>query len=890
MSLTSGTKLGPYEILSAIGAGGMGEVYRARDTKLNRDVAIKVLPTSLTADSERLARFQREAQVLAALNHPHIAAIHHVEEAGDTPALVMELVEGETLAERIARGPIPVDEAMPIARQIAEALEAAHEQGIIHRDLKPANIKVRHDGTVKVLDFGLAKLTESSIASPANPSAASLSPTITSPALMTGLGTLLGTAAYMAPEQAKGRPADKRSDIWAFGAVLYEMLTGRRAFGGEDVSDTLAHVLMKKPDWTALPADTPAPVRTLLRRCLEKDRRRRIESASDARLEIDDALTAPADEVTSEGLRRAPPRSPTLARLPWALAAVLLVALVALLATGGLPGSRSLVQGNPHAYRSAILPPTDLSGLPGTRLALSPDGAKLAFVAPGPKGRVMLWVRPLEGEAQPLAGTEDAGAPFWSPDGRFLAFIADGKLKKIDAAGGLALTLCDALSVAPGTWNRDDVILFTPTNTSPLYRVSAAGGTPAPINVLDTKVGETRQLWPVFLPDGRHFLYSSLGGGGRELGVYVGILGSADRTQLLKNSSNAAYGNGQLLFLNGSTLVTQPFDATRLSLSGAPVPIAQPIETTANAHGGTFAVSQTGVLAYQTLPSPDSQLIWYDRAGKQLAVVGERASTDGPLMLSPDGRSALINGGENHDTWVVDVKSGLRRRFTFGPTENAYAIWSPDGGRIVFGSSRKGHIDLYQKAANGAGDEELLLADTLDKFQTSWSRDGRFILYTAVSGTTSADLWVLPLFGDRKPYQVVRTPFSENQGKFSPDGRWIAYSSNESGRVEVYVTPFPGPAGKQQISTNGGDHPQWRHDGKEIFFMNGNALIATPVTADGARFDVGVAQQLFDLRPAGIGSPYDVSPDGQRILVNTAEQTGPLPITLVVNWPALLKP
>jgi eukaryotic-like serine/threonine-protein kinase len=337
-------------------------------------------------------------------------------------------------------------------------------------------------------------------------------------------------------------------------------------------------------------------------------------------------------------------------------------------------------------------------------------------------------------------------------------------------------------------------------------------------------------------------------------------------------------------------LVTQPFDATRLSLSGAPAPIAQPLETTANAHGGTFAVSETGVLVYQTLSSSDSRLAWYDRTGKQLAVVGERDSTDGPVMLSPDGRSALINAGESRDNWVVDVKSGLRRRFTFGPAQNAYAIWSPDGGRIVFGSRRNGPIDLYEKAASGAGTEKLLLADTLDKFQTSWSTDGQFILYTAVSGTTSGDLWVLPLFGDRKPYQVVRTPFNESQGKFSPDGRWIAYSSNESGRVEVYVTPFPGPGGKQQISMSGGDRPQWRRDGKEIFFMNGNALIAAPVSFDQARLDVGAPQRLFNLRPAGIGSPYDVSPDGQRILVNTVDdQIGPRPITLVVNWPSLLK-
>jgi Tol biopolymer transport system component len=717
------------------------------------------------------------------------------------------------------------------------------------------------------------------------------SPTITTPA-MTQAGLILGTAAYMSPEQAAGKPVDKRSDLWSFGVVLLEMLTGRQVFSGETVSHVVAAVLKDEPDWGKLPPSTPPPIRRLLRRCLEKDRRRRIASASDGGLEIDDALAAPAGGVGPESPRGAGQQPPSLVRRPWVAASVLLVAFAVTLAVGGLPGSRSAAQGNTHPYRSAILPPSDLSGPPGTRLALSPDGTKLAFVAPGSNGRVMLWVRSLDGLVeQALAGTEDAGGPFWSPDGHSLAFVAGGKLKKIDAAGGLVLALCDALSSeAAGTWNRDDVILFAPTNTSPLFRVPAAGGTPAPATVLDTTVGEVRHLWPIFLPDGRHFLYSAVGSAGRELGVYVGLLDSANRTQLLKTSSNAAYANGQLLFLTGSTLVTQPFDAAHLSLRGAPVPIAEPIETTQNAHGGTFAVSENGVLAYQTLSSRDSRLIWYDRTGKQLAVVGDRASTDGPVLLSPDGRSALINAGEDHDTWIVDVKSGLRRRFTFGPVDNIYAIWSPDSGHIVFGSRRKGHIDLYQRAASGVGDEELLLADTYDKFQTSWSPDGRFILYTAVSSKTSGDLWVLPLFGDRKPYPIVNTAFNESQGKFSPDGRWIVYSSNESGRAEVYVTPFPGPGAKRQISTQGGNRPQWPHEGHEIFFMSGNALMATSVAVEGARFDVGAAQRLFDLRPAGIGSPYDVSSDGQRILVNTAdEQNGPLPMTLVVNWPALLR-
>ena len=605
--LTAGTKLGPYEILSALGAGGMGEVYRARDTKLNRDVAIKVLPDLFANDPDRLARFKREAQVLASLNHPHIAAIYGLEDADGMRALVLELVEGPTLADRIAQGPIPLDEALPIARQIADALEAAHEQGIIHRDLKPANVKVTPEGKVKVLDFGLAKALGTGTAEaapyagdganvgrPFRGADAANSPTLTTPAA-TLAGVILGTAAYMSPEQARGKPVDRRADIWAFGCVLFEMLAGRQAFDtGETVSDAIAAILTREPDVTALPASTPAHIRTLLRRCLQKDPQKRLPHIGIARLEIDEG---PAD--TTALLQPAvAPRKGLLssAGLAWSVAAVLLLAATALAATMYVRRAPD----DSHVYRTTILLPAHLMGSPATRLALSPDGRRLAFVAPDPTGRPMLWVRPLDGlTAQPLPGTESGQAPFWSPNGRFIAFFAGGKLKKIDASGGPALTLCDATSATPGTWNRDDVILFTPTPGSPISRVAAAGGTPSPVTLIDTKAGEGRHAFPYFLPDGRHFLYLALNGGNAPLGVYAGLLDSTDRKRLLDGGANAMYAQGFLVFLREATLMAQAFDAARLELTGDPAPLAESVQIGNPTRTGTFAVSEAGVLVYQ---------------------------------------------------------------------------------------------------------------------------------------------------------------------------------------------------------------------------------------------------------------------------------------------------
>ena len=899
----------------------MGEVYRARDSKLNRDVAIKVLLPTVANDPDRLARFSREAQVLASLNHPNIAQIYGLEEGVDdgpakaghyiginvasgfsrTIAIVMELVEGEDLAQRMARGPIPLDEALPIARQIAEALEAAHDHGIIHRDLKPANIKVRSDGTVKVLDFGLAKAMDPAGASSAT---AMNSPTLSIHATEAGL--ILGTAAYMSPEQAAGKVVDKRSDLWAFGVVLLEMLTGRQTFAGESISHVLAAVLKDEPDWAALPPDTPASIRRLLRRCLEKDRKRRLPDAADVRLEIDEALTS-----SSEGAGMSPlvvnadPRSRGRLRMAWPVAAI----FAALAAAFAVAMSLRPAPAEAPVFRSTILVNESLGErAPSNRFALSPDGRQLAYIATVATGsvRVSLWLRALDGSGgQELAGTEGATAPFWSPDSRVIAFTVGGKLKKIAATGGTPVTIADAPLEGdgrgtPGTWNRDDVIVLPAPDFSSLVRVPAAGGgAPSAVTALDATSRETHHGFPFFLPDGRHFLfvaYNSL----VPLATYVGSLDSPQRVRLLEGVSNTQYANGSLIFVRGTTLMAQPFNAATLALTGEAAPIGEQVQmNTTVLRANAFSVSETGALIYQPGVSGGgaARLMWSDRTGKQTAALSDSAPYR-DLRLSPDGTQASVSlfddkGNGNSDIWIVDVVRALRTRFTFDPADEYSGLWSPDGVDIVFNSRRQGRLDLYRKAAGGAGGEDLLLADQLDKAPTSWSPDRQFILYHAVSPGTGNDVWVLPLSGARKPFPLLATPFDERWGSFSPNGRWVAYASDESGRTEVYVVPFPGAGAKRQVSDAAGNHPRWRRDGKELFYWNPDGrLMAAAVRSDAVRLDVEAVRPLFAMRSPGGGvrSFYDVSRDGQRFLHSVAaEQTTSTPITLVTNWPALLK-
>ena len=888
MALTLGTRLGPYEILSAIGAGGMGEVYKARDTKLDRDVAIKILPEAFAADAERVARFQREAKTLAALNHPNIAQIFGLEQAGDVHALAMELVAGDDLSQRIARGAIALDEALPIARQIAEALEAAHEHGIIHRDLKPANIKVRPDGTVKVLDFGLAKALD-----PAPTSDLSQSPTMSVAA--TRAGVILGTAAYMSPEQARGKAVDRRSDIWAFGCVLYEMLTGKRAFKGEDVSDTLAFVITKEPDWAALPPNTPPALRGLLRRCMEKDPKERLHDVADARIEIKDALTAPDAEVTRAVAT--PPRRRE--RIAWVLVAMAVVAIGAL----AIPATLSLRRAVPEPVVTRldiVTPPTS----DAFSFALSPDGRQLVFVASGEK-RSQLWLRPLDQvRAQPLVGTEGANYPFWAPDGHAVGFFADGKLKRIDLTGGVLQVLADAPFPRGGTWNPDGVIVFGPSAADPLVRVAATGGTVAPVTRLAAGQGSHR--WPQFLPDGRRFLFLMVTGQPQTHGVYVGSLDGGEPTRVMPAETAAAYAApGYLLLVSQGVLSAYPFDAARATVAGEPMPVAQEVGTDDGVFHSAFSVSAQGVLAHRAGAGARRQLVWIDRTGKMLGGIGspDESAHQSP-ELAPDGQRVALNRTVqgNIDVWLIDVGRGVPSRFTFDVAIDVSPVWSPDGRRVVFRSTRKGISDLFEKPASGTADEQPLLVTSQAKSPLDWSRDGRFLLFSMQDSKTATDLWVLPLMGERKPFAVLQSSFDEMEGQFSPDGRWLAYASNESGHYEIYVRTFPEAGGKWQISVTGGVQPRWRRDGHELFYVAPDTwLMAVPIrlAPDTHTLDAGTPVPLFPTRLATGGNiatagflartQYAVAADG-RFLINIAvDDVVTSPITVVLNWTAGLK-
>jgi serine/threonine protein kinase len=909
MLVTRGARIGAYEVLAPIGRGGMGEVYRARDTRLKRDVALKILPESFASDPDRLARFQREAEVLASLNHPNIAAIYGFEESGH--ALVMELVDGETLADRIARGPIPIDEALPIAKQIAEALEAAHEQGIIHRDLKPANIKVTPDGRVKVLDFGLAKLAESS-ASANVPGNASLSPTITSPALMTGVGVLLGTAAYMAPEQAKGRPADKRSDIWAFGCVLFEMLAGKRAFEGDDVADTLAAVLRGEPDWKAVPADTPPHLGAIAKGCLEKDRKARIPDISAVRFLIDKAaaLTTPAPAAIDPPADAKTNRS---ASRVWQAAAMILALTMVVGATAWWFASRQVTQ---SVTRFFVYPPEKTTFVTlnrvGTSVAISPDGSKLAFAARDGSGKILLWVRPIDSlTAQPLQGTDDAAYPFWSPDSRFIGYFAQQKLLKIAASGGPPQTVCNTASGGTGrggTWSQDGTIVFNTGPGGTLSRVSSAGGQPS--EFMRPAKGQIGYWFPWFLPDGRHFFFYSNGTSDDVAGVYVGSLDDAGSKRLAGADTAAVFDaqSSHLLFVRQGTLLAQSFDPTTLAVTGESFPIAERVESIVTPGIAAFSVSNNGILAYGLGAGTAAglQMAWFDRQGKQVEAVGPLANYRG-IDLAADGKrvAAHRHDGTGGDIWVTDLSRSATSRFTFDASqENSSPIWSPDGTRIVYGSFRNGKGGLYQKLANNAGTEERLVESNGPTLPMSWSPDGGSIVYEVNDPKTSNDLWMLPLSGDRKSSPLLHTPFGEGHGQISPDGKWLAYHSNETGRNEVYVQPFPSGVGKWQASTSGGSFPRWRRDGRELFYMSqpsGGKMMAVDVKSSGATFEAGTPRELFDspyvnlnhtgtVPGAGGYHTFAVSADGQRFLIphppsnDAASLT--LPIVVVENWAA----
>ena len=879
----------------------MGEVYRARDTKLNRDVALKVLPEIFALDADRLARFKREAQVLASLDHPNIGAIYGFEDSEGVQALVLQLVEGPTLADRVAQGPMSIEEALPIARQIAEALEAAHEKGVIHRDLKPANIKVTVDGHVKVLDFGLAKLLDRDGAiSGRGAESARLtnSPTITSPA-MTQMGIILGTAAYMSPEQAKGRAVDKRTDIWAFGCVLYEMLTGRRAFEGEDVSDTLAFILTREPDWNALSANMPAPIHRLLRRALQKDRSRRFESAADSRLEIDDALTSGPVDVSR----------PTNRRAPWIAAAA------ATLVLGALTGAwvMSLFR-QPHVeeqvLRVRIEPPPDGqfvlggAGLTVGTIALSPDAKAVAYLA-RVNGKTALWVRPLDASAAiQLPGTEGASFPMWAPDSQSLAFFAqrnlDRNLARIQLAGGRPVTIFDAPTRTPlgtftrgGTWSNDGSILFGSMTTG-LLRVSASGGMPTAVTMLDAARGEQSHENPQILPGGR-VLFAVLGNTSETSGTYAtSFANPAERIKVL-DDPGALYapandGTDYLIWQRGETLMAQRFDPVALKTEGETHVLATEPD------GARLLLSVSGDLLVYGLARSLSQLNWVDRAGKLLSAVGEPGHNF-MFRISPDDRNVLIQDSRSRDLWLLDTTRGLRSRFTARTRSvDSHPLWSPNGSVILFANLGG---DLFRKPANGASGEELVTQRRRTAFPTDWSGDGRWVIVYEVDPETKLDLWILPvtpdgkLREDVKPRPYARTPFNERFGRFSPGPtpRWVAYQSDESGRYEVYIDAFPEPRGKIRLSTAGGTFPQWRADGRELFYISPDyKLMAVSLKEAGNSIEPAAPHELFAISaPGTYMSPYEVTRDGQRFLVLSAQEEVSQSLTMIVNWPKLLK-
>jgi serine/threonine protein kinase len=872
MAIEIGTQLGSHEITGLLGKGGMGEVFRARDTKLKREVAIKILPEQFTRDSDRVTRFQREAEVLASLNHPNIAAIHNFDEAGGVRFLVLELVEGETLADRLERGAIPIDESLAIAKQICEGLEAAHEKGIVHRDLKPANVKITPDGKVKVLDFGLAKTFESEVSNPA----LSNSPTFIGAG--TNAGMILGTAAYMSPEQAKGFPADQRSDVFAFGCVLYQMLTGKPAFEGDTVSEIIAAVLKSEPDFNRLPVNLTRRMRELLERALAKNLRRRWQAIGDVRIEIELAMSSV--EAVSE--RPSPARN---SRLPWIAAGVATLAFVALAVTY----FRQTPPPTPQEMRVEIATPPTPAPLD---FALSPDGHYIVSVASG-DGSPRLWLRALDKtDSQPLPGTEGATMPFWSADSRSVGFFAASKLKRIDITGGAPQTLTNTSIALGGTWSRDGTIVFA-GSVGPLSRISASGGDVFPATRLDGP-GQAQHRFPQFLPDGRHFIYYSIGTA-ESLGIYLGSIDGGESKRVVSASTNGAYlAPDMILYMRESNLMAQHFDLKRFEVTGDPQRVAESVGSTGGAWGG-FSASSNGNVAYRGGGGALRQLTWYDRTGK---VMGVAIDQDPGTMLYPelspdDTRVALqrsIQG--NTDIWLFDLVRRGMTRFTFDPAIDLGPVWSPDGMRIAFASSRKGPYDLFVKLASGGGSEDVLLENKNNKYALEWSKDGRFLLYSEATSANGRDLLALPLTGnDRMPISVAQTRFEELNGQFSPDGRWVAYETNESGRFEIVVQPFPSATGKWQISTGGGSQPRWRPDSKELYFVSPDGkLMAAAVQASGSSFVPDAPVPLFRVSLAtGLGAnkdQYAVSRDGRFLLNQATEASANTPITLILNWKA----
>jgi eukaryotic-like serine/threonine-protein kinase len=898
MPLGPGTQLGPYEITAPLGSGGMGEVYRARDTRLERTVAIKILPVQFSSDPIRKQRFEREAKTISSLNHPHICVLHDVGSQNGIEYLVMECVEGETLAKRLEKGALPQEQVLKFGAQVADALDKAHRSGVVHRDLKPGNIMLTKSG-VKLLDFGLAK----PVAAMASLATVTVTAAKRSPA--TEQGTVVGTVQYMSPEQIEGKELDGRSDIFSLGAVLYEMLTGQKTFDGKSQLSVASAILEKEPAPISTVKPMPPPALDhALRRCLAKDPDDRWQTARDIAIELKwIADSDPSPSAAAPFMKRASSRERilTIALVLAAGAAITLGILYLKRPVPDSPVTRAYIKAEEG---SGFIFSGDQKGF-----AISPDGLNLAYVASttSPDSKSALWLRPMDSlRARLLPGTEAAGFPFWSPDSRYIGFFAGGKLKKIDTQGGPPAIICDAADGRGGSWNQQGDIVFTPTVNSPIYRVSASGGLIAQLTAQNPSNNETTHRWPSFLPDGRHYIF--LAGStftpseSATNSVVMGSLDSKETKLLFHTHYQAAYASGHMLFLRQSSLMAQPFDTKRLELTGDAVPIAeQVLEDSSIAHAW-FSPSANGLLLYAEGAAKNRQLVWFDRTGKQIgAVPGDDAYAG--IGLSRDGKKLVYYlDGTGFDVWDFDIARGVKTPLTFGASSgqgNLYPVWSPDGKYVAYTSYRNGKYGLYQKSADGSGGETLLL-EGIDHFRvpTSWSTDGKFLVYhEAVPGGTYANgvpggwsIWVLPLFGDHKAYPFIQSNFSAREANFSPDGKWLAYCSNESGEYRIYVVPFPGPGGKWQVSFGDGRGPLWRRDGKEIFYLSAdNKLMAVKVETSGGTFAAGGAHVLFDSHSYGVFGRYDASADGLRFVVVYEGNRPSSTLTSVVNWTAELR-